>query len=234
MTALILFLLFARSDAAEAYRLGVSLFEQHRAVEAVPHLEDAVHLEPKNAQYQKALGVALASLDRTRESVEPLGQACALQRDLVDACYYYGRALYATDRYADALRPLETAWKVDAVKGRAETALAQCAEALGQAAEAERRFKAAIARGDAADRTARLAYGKFLVRQARAGEGVSMLESAQSPETSDSRYELGFALAQCDRLKDAAESLARALQLEPSNGSARVLLDKINRRMRSQ
>lgn len=171
--------------------------------------------------------MARASLSDYRGSIEPFARACRLNPRLVDACYYHGRALYAADLYRDALAPLRLALNADAVKGRAETAMGQCYEALGETAEAERMFSLAVARRDGWAQGARLAYGRFLVRQGRAPEAVIVLEVAQQPESPDARYELGLALSQCDRLADAVRELARA----PQHEAAQLLLAKLKARL---
>lgn len=228
MNGFILLLLWSPQPASQAYREGVALLEAAKVQESLPLLEKAARLEPANAQYWKALGVAYASANQLRDAEEPLRKACRLNPTLIDACYYFGRNLYANDRYQDALAPLEIAFKTDRVKGRAETAIAQCYEALGRDVEAEKRFQAALNRHDTAERDTRLAYGHYLIRHARAAEAVRMLEAAQQPEP---LYLLGLALSQTDRLADAASKLEGAVGLNPQDLAARVLLAKVYRRL---
>lgn len=220
--------------AAEAYRQAVSLYEQGRVEQAIPLLEQAVKLAPKNAQYWKTLGVAHARLDDYRGALEPFRQACLLDEHLLDACYYAGRAYYASDQYDKALEPLRKALRVDDVKGRAETALGQCHEALGQPVEAEARFRSAVARNDASIQAARLAYARFLTRQGRAAEAVPVAEKAQQPETPESRFELAFALSQAGRLEEALTSIDRALALKPGYEEAYVLRGKLQARLKAR
>lgn len=231
MVHFILLLLFSSQEAVEAYRQGVALVERGKPGEAVPLLQNAAALAPREAQYWKALGVALASLDQVREAVEPFHKACSLDGRLLDACYYYGRGLYATDRYAEAIAPLQKALTFDPLKGRAESALGQCHEALGHEREAEKFFRSAMARRDRSEQPARLAFGRFLIRHARAEEALSLLEAAQQPETAEARYLLGQALWQLDKPELAVSKLERAVALQPGDLAARVLLAKIYRRL---
>lgn len=209
----------------------MALLEKGRAAEAIPYLKDASGKAPKNAQYWKALGVAYASMNELRDSIEPFRQACTLDPKLLDACYYYGRNLYGTDRYEDALAPLEKAVAADAVKGRAESAIGQCLQALGRPEAAERRFIAAVARRDRAEQLARLAYGQFLIRQGRAPEAVDLLKPAQQPESPEASYELGLALSQVGQLETAVAALERAVRLSPQKSATRLLLAKVYRRL---
>ncbi|WP_321472101.1 tetratricopeptide repeat protein [uncultured Paludibaculum sp.] len=219
------------TPAEDAYRQGVTLLEQGRAAEAVPFLKESSRLAPKNAQYWKALGVAYASLNELRDSIEPFRQACTLDPKLLDTCYYYGRNLYGIDRYEEALAPLEKALMADAVKGRADAAIGQCLQALGRNEAAEKRFQAAVARHDRAEQMARLAYGQFLIRQGRAVEAVAMLKPAQQPESPEAGHELGLALFQTGQLGEAVAALQRAVRLNPRKSATRLLLAKVYRRL---
>lgn len=227
----LLLLLLAPPEAGQAYRQGVSLFEKNQPAEAIPHLQRATGLDPANAQYWKVLGAAYAKLEDYRAAIEPFQQACTLNPRLEDACYYLGRAFYAADRYTDALAPLRQAFESDPLKARAETALGQSHEALGQPTQAERYFQSALRRRDAFQQPARLAYGLFLIRQGRAPEAIPILESAQRPESADSRYHLGLALSQSDRLPEALAALQRAVALDSNHEASFLLLGKVKARL---
>lgn len=231
MRLLLALVLFAPPEALEAYRQGVALLEQNRVEQAIPLLRQAALLEPSHAQFWKALGVAYAKIEDYRGSIEPFRRACTLDPRLPDACYYLGRAYYAADQYHKALEPLRTALRLDAQKDRAETALGQCYEALLENAEAEKFFRAAIARRGPARQAAHLALARFLTRQGRAREAAAIAAAAQQPETPEALFELAFALSQCDRLGEALRAVERALQLRPGYEEAFVLRAKIRARL---
>ncbi len=210
MTGLLILLCMAPPEAAEAYRQGTAAFNAGRLGEAVEAYGKAVELEPGNAQYWKALGAAIAKSGDYRTSIEPFARACSLDERLKDACYYLGRNYYAVDRYADAIAPLEKALKHDSQKSRAESALGQALEALGRYEEAERRFRPAIARRDAFDTQARVAYSQFLRRQGRPAESCKVLEGAREPGGEEFYFELGLALYQAERYADALKALEKA------------------------
>jgi Flp pilus assembly protein TadD len=224
-------LLAAPPEAQAAYQRGVLLFAQNRAADAIPYFAEAARLAPENAQYWKALGVAHAKTEDYHGSIEPFRRACDLAPQLEDGCYYLGRAYYAADLYGKAIEPLKRALRHDPVKGRVEAALGQCYEALIQPDEAERWFRSAIRRNDAGRQAAHLAYARFLTRQGRAAEAVPVAQAAQQPETPESRFELAFALSQCDRLEDALRAVERALELRPDYEEAFVLRSKIRARL---
>jgi tetratricopeptide (TPR) repeat protein len=223
--------LLTQAEAQSAYQRGLELYSQNRAAEAIPYFAEAARLAPENAQYWKALGVAHAKIEDYAGAIEPFRRACDLAPQLEDACYYLGRAYYAADLYEKAIEPLKQALRYGRVKGKVEAALGQCYEALLQPEQAERWFRAAIGRKDASQQAARLAYARFLTRQGRAAEAVPVAEAAQQPETPESRFELAFALSQCDRLEEALRAVERALELKPDYEEAFVLRSKIRARL---
>jgi len=223
--------MLAPPEAQAAYEKGLALFTQNRAADAISFFAEAARLSPDNAQYWKALGAAHAKIEDYHGSIEPFRRACDLAPHLADVCYYLGRAYYAADLYGKAIEPLERALRYDPVKGRVETALGQCYEALIQPETAERWFRSAIRRKDAGRQAAHLAYARFLTRQGRAAEAVPVAEAAQQPETPEARFELAFALSQCDRLEEALRIVERALELRPDYEEAFVLRSKIRARL---
>ena len=226
-------LLLLMAQQGEEYKRGVALLERGQLVEASQQLRVAAQKEPQNAQVWKALGVVFAAQGDYREAEEPFRKACSLKANLLDACYYHGRALYVLNRFEEALGPLETALRNDAVKGRAETAMAESLEALGRNVEAEKRFQSAVNRRDAGMERALTAYGRFLIRLGRTEESLKPLQEAvvlndRSPEA---HYELGRAMQQLDRLAPAQAHLERAVALDPRRSSARLLLARVYRRL---
>ena len=228
--SLALLLLFWQGDA---YQRGVAAFEQGRSAEALPLLEAAAAVEPKNPQVWKALGVLHASQGDTRAAVEPFARACSLNSRLLDACYYHGRALYTLNRFAEALPSLEKALGIATVKAMPETAIGECLEGLGRRDEAEKRFLAAIARHDDFEERARTAYARFLLRDGRATASVQVLEAAiaRVPNSAEAHYQLGRALQQLDRLPASLTHLERAVSLDPRRPAARLLLARVLRRL---
>jgi len=227
VTGLLLLFAFAPPDA---YQRGIQALNENRLEDAVALLRQAVAQQPANAQYWKALGVALAKGEDYRSSIEPFAKACSLSERLPDACYYHGRGLYAVDRYDEALAPLEKALRVDPAKSRAEAALGQALEALGRYQEAERRLQSAVARRDAYDRQARIAYSQFLRRQGRPEESVAVLQAVSQPAGDDYYYELSLSLFQAERYADALKALEQAA----GHPDAAQLRDRVRRRLAAQ
>jgi protein O-GlcNAc transferase len=232
--ALLLTALLVRAQAGNPdYEAAVKLIESGRQVQAVPLLQALVQAEPKNAQYWKALGVAYAGMGDTQSAVDPFGKACELNQRVPDVCYYFGRALYVQNRFEEALLPLTKAVFSDKVRARAETALAECYEALGRQDEAEIRYREAIKRNDEALERALTAYARFLIRAGRTEESLVPLERAlkRNPLSVEAHYQIARAYFQMEKLSEAQEHLERAVQLQPRMAPPRVLLARLYRRL---
>ncbi|MFN7920205.1 MAG: hypothetical protein U0Q16_08915 [Bryobacteraceae bacterium] len=74
--------------------------------------------DAKDARAWKTLGVAFASMQRYSEAEPAFAQACSLPPQLLGACYYNGRALYARIRFDASLAalrralPFDRSWKL--------------------------------------------------------------------------------------------------------------------------
>lgn len=218
-------LLLAQAPGGEAYRRGTQLFDQGRFGEAATSYAEALRLNPADAQYAKALGVALAAGREYRAALGPLKQACRARPAPEDACYFYARALYGADFHEESRVEMERLLEGDRAPGRVELGLGQALEALGRYGEAESWYQRAMARPGGAQR---LAYGRFLIRQGRATEAIPVLKGAAPAP--DVHFELGRALAETGRLGEAVAELDRALALEPGHEAARVLRRRLEAR----
>lgn len=210
---------------ASEYEQGVALFERGNIAAAVPHFVRAAAAEPRNAQVWKALGAAYAAQKQYAEAENAFRRSCELDPKLEDTCYYWGRALFGMGKFDAALKALERAdgrsWKVRLTR-------AQAAEGAGDAALAEREFRAAIAGSPPNDARAGAAYGHFLLRQGRGAEAIPTLDAAaaRDPRSAEAQTNLGRALLESGRTAEAVEHLGRAVALAPDSAEAQLLLGK--------
>ena len=216
---------------AGVFEEGMRLSQEGRWPEARAKFALAVEAEPRNALAWKALGVAAGKAGDPAEAEEALGQACRLQPNLEDACYYHARSLYTLNRFEAALAALQRARTVDARPGRIFVAMGQAYEALGREAEAEKAFRAALEREDALDE-ARLRYGKFLYRAGRMPEAIQVLGDAVAKRENfgEALAELGRVYYQAGRLGEAIPLLERARALRPDLDWVAVVLERARRR----
>ena len=223
-------------SAEELYRRGVEAFEQRRTAQAVEALSQASRLAPENAQIQKALGVAHAAAEDFERAAEPFAKACALAPRLVDACYFYGRNLYALNQFEMSLQVLRKALPDDRAPWRIHLGIAQALEALDRPAEAEREFHTAIKDRQTSlpDFDPRLHYAIFLFRQGRTAEALAPAQQivAEHPESGRARYELGRIEYHLGQLQAAIRDLERASAL--GHAAAQPMLAKARARLRAQ
>jgi len=210
---------------------AITKFRAGRTKEALALLEKAVKQEPERAVLWNWVGRVYAAEGQLERSVLCFERACELDPAEEGACYYWGRNLYALNRFEPALVALAKALEAEAEprRWRVYRAMAQAQEALGKAQEAERNFREAIRRegGQArADEDPRIDYGIFLYRQGRTEEAAKPLEEAARAHADSARAhgELGRVLLQLGRLKEAARRLERAVGLDAKLWWAHLLL----------
>ena len=209
------------ASAAEWYRKGVEAFQAGQHDAAVEALTEAVKAAPKDAQSWKVLGVVHAARGEYDRADQPFERACTLAPDLVDACYYYGRNLYALNRFEPALTALRKALRRDARTWRVRLGIAQALEALGRDSEAAKEFAAAITawnksprdgRGSA-DFDPRMHQAVFLFRQGKPEQALAPARAAveEFPASGRPRFELGRVLYQLGQLEAAVGELEKAV-----------------------
>ncbi len=183
-----------------------------------------------DARCEKSRGVALASKGDYRAAILHFAEACRLNAREPDACYYWGRALYSSDRFEEALDAFDLAlvstdWKVATARG-------QSLDALGRP-EAEGELKRALTKRSKLNSAVTepdplLALGSFLYREGRSGEALKLLKEAppQYRRVTSYHYQLGRALAQHQRWEESAEALKSAVDMEPGYSEAHALLGR--------
>ena len=162
-----------------------------------------------------------------------LGKACEVAPLDDEACYLFGRSLYAYGHYQAARAPLEKALHAApaARLARVHRAMALNFAALGSAGEAEQHFVKAIQfwdRNPSGPEDPRVDYGAFLFRQGRTEAALHPLQQAVKdvPSSARANLELGRVLLHLDKLDAAASRLERAVQLDPKNFNAHLLLGR--------
>lgn len=160
------------------------------------------------------------------ESARPLLEKACVAKE-PNGCYLLGRTLFTLERYDDAVRILRPLLANDRDAWRVHDALALTFEGMRRAAEAETHFQASV-KGNA-ERTPepRYHFGRFLIREGRPEDAERILAPGvvRFPKYELLRFELGRALYQQGRMREADAELAAAPSLE----EARRLRSKILR-----
>jgi Flp pilus assembly protein TadD len=220
-------------DSRANYNLGIAYFRQTRLKDARPFLDKATALSPREPETWMALSLVLLGLNDFTGAAGPLQHACDLAPASGNACYLQGRNLFLLGRYDEAVKPLEKAMRSGAAEDQAkiERAAALNFDKLGNAADAERHFHAAIRLYRPQERARedpRLDYGAFLVRQGRAAEAIDPLQQSLKafPLSPQASAELGRALLDLDRPQDALPRLQKAVEIDSGAWAVRMLLGK--------
>jgi Flp pilus assembly protein TadD len=210
------------------YKQGVELFQKGQLDASVPFLIRAAKASPQDARAWKALGVVYAAQGIYDLAREPLQRACDLDPKLEDACYYYGRALYALNLFDPSLAVLTRAVAGDSRSWKIHLGIAQALEALQRSREAEKEFKESLSLSQNTDPKPGVAYGLFLVRQGRFEEAVPPLEETlkRFPESAEAHIHLGRALMERNKLSEAIPHFERAVAIDPTSAQAHLLLAK--------
>jgi Flp pilus assembly protein TadD len=209
---------------------GAELFRQGQLEPARQLLEAAFKNKP-DAFCAKSLGVVYAALGDTRRAEAPFAQACQMNSKEPDACYFWARALYSLDRFADSLAALDR--DPAPVSARSLTARGQALDALGRLS-AEAALRQALKLSEApAEPDPRLSLAAFLTRQGRLPEALTLLRAAPPAyqRLPAYHYQLGRALAQQEQWAPAAEALRNAVSLQPIYPEAHGLLSRVYYRL---
>jgi tetratricopeptide (TPR) repeat protein len=197
------------------------LIEKGQFDAAIPLLTRVAAARPNDAQVFKALGVAHAARGEYDAAEPAFAKACGLNPQLPDACYYYGRALYALNRFdasLDALRRAPAGWRVS-------LGIAQALEALGRN-ESEAEFRKALAACRDADPQPGVAFAQFLIRQGRQTEAVAPLETVlkRFPRSAEAHTHLGRLLLDRGDHSAAIDHLRQAVAIDEKSAQAHLLL----------
>lgn len=154
-----------------------------------------------------------------------LEKACNAKE--ANGCYLLGRTLFTLDQYDNALRVLTPLIATDPAPWRVHDALGSVFEALRRPADAERSYQDAVRGNQDATADPRYHFGRFLIREGRAEEAITILRPAAQKFRDNPlvRFELGRAYYLTREMENAEAELQAASALE----EARRLLQKVRR-----
>jgi tetratricopeptide (TPR) repeat protein len=216
--------------ATMAYiNLGILLLErpQPRLDEARTYLEEAVRLEPANAEAQVNLGAALQKMGRLEEAANVYREALRLRPDEAGAHNNLGATLeqlghvdQAAAEYRESLRRAPESSATHSNLGRALLAMGRPDEAIAELREALRL--------DPTLTTTQYLLGTALAEQDRLDEAALAFQIAlrdpvlaAAPEVHN---DFGVVLGRLGRPTDAVIQFREALRLNPNFEAARANL----------
>ena len=186
---------------------------------------------PRAAVEAKQAGIRATQKGDYSEAAVNFAEACRLDPKLSSACYFQGRSLYYANRFSEALAPLRKSIDAGESDARARSTMAECFEALGKNAEAERAYRKSIANDS--DALYKVRYASFLFRQGRANEAVAPLEQALTakPKDFDANLEMGRVRFELGNWDEALRCLNAALRIRPVSTQAHLLAAKVCQRL---
>jgi Flp pilus assembly protein TadD len=222
----------AAQTAAGWHQQGIEHFQSGRFDAAARAFFEAVKIDTRRADSWRMLGASQAARGLFELAETPFRKACELEPKDPNNCYYLGRNYYALSRFEQSLAAFDLAMKARGRTWRVHQGAGLALEALGRNDEAEKRLREAVkllGKDQPGATDPRVDLGAFLVRAGRPAEALPFLEKAAAESGALARawFELGSALSELDRNKEAVEKLRKAVQMEPNNWPAHLLLGKV-------
>jgi Flp pilus assembly protein TadD len=214
------------------HTLATILLSQQRLAEAVPHLEQAVAINPLHALGHFDLGVALAQAGRMDDAIASYGRALQADPSLAAAHRNLAQLLVARGDGAAAVLHLRTVRRLRPDDIDARFDLGAALARLGDLRAAEAELRAVVeAQPDAAD--ARRQLSAVLARSGDTGSALAELRRTLQPGATDAQahYELGLALESSGAPALALAQHRQAMQLDgawaaPALQVARILISR--------
>jgi tetratricopeptide (TPR) repeat protein len=203
------------------FHLGVAHGMERRFEQALPHFERTLALDPGYGEAYANLAACYRQLGRPEAALGPLREATERRPALVEPWRELGLALYALERYPEAVRAFDAALErapgdVAALVGKGNAHLLQ-----GDLAQACAPYAAALdLRPDDVDTGMNLAQA--LEQLGRTDESARRYEAVLQlrPDLIHAHLRLAAIHARNGRSERAAEHWRSVLALEPSNAEA--------------
>lgn len=235
-------------NTAAAERLAAAAWQHHRAGRldrAIDLYRQAAAQAPAYAEIHNNLGNALLTAGRTEEAVASLKRAAMLNPSLAGVHTNLGLALAALGRFDEAAASHRAALKLHPAMAMAHNNLGVALQKAGRLGEAIPSFRRAVEL-DARLVEALVNLGDALrllepegeteddpARQGRFEEAILCYRRAIKlrPGYVEAYGNLGALLTELNRLDEAAQSLARAHELDPADPRVIVDLAFVRRKM---
>jgi protein O-mannosyl-transferase len=208
--------LLCNSENYTAHKgLGAALVEQGRMTEAIPHFNQVLEHDPKDADAHNNLGYIFITTGRINEAMAHLGRAITINPNYADARYNLGLALSQMGRMDEAMALWQEAIKLEPNHAKAHNNLGIALFNLGSMDQGIAHLQRAVAlHPNQADDHNNLAVAFF--KMGRMDQAIAHWQRAVeiNPRFLAARNSLAWALATCPvaSLRDGVRAIALAEQ----------------------
>ena len=201
---------FARQNLAN------TLFQTGRTHEAIQHYQEALRLQPDNADIYNNLGAALANLGKTDEAIEHYQRALRLSGDYFLAHHNLGLVLASLGRSDEAIQHYQQALRVKPNYAEAHYNLANALTHLARYKEAMDHYREAL-RLKPRYPEAHHGLANVLATAGSAHEAIEHYREAlrQKPDYAKAHNNLANVLAGMGKTDEAIQHYSEAVRLQP-------------------
>jgi len=195
--------------------LGFLHLQDGRSAQAVPHLQKAVRIVPRDANFRFNLGLALDRSGRTEEAMAQLREAARLNPGFLDAHRPISSAARRLSSPAEAAAHLRQTARLDA-SAAPRVELGVVLAELGRTNEAMASYTEALAR----DPNEPVAHANLAALLSDAGQHERAMPHFEAairlqPTNAVTRFNLAVSLLRQQRDREAVEQLRESVRLQP-------------------
>ncbi|MBC8471413.1 MAG: tetratricopeptide repeat protein [Planctomycetes bacterium] len=184
----------------------------------------SLELNPKNAEANCTLGVALARQGKVDEAIGYFSEAIKLEPGYIDAHYSLGQAMARKGKFNEAIRHFSAVLRFQPDHAEAHGYLGSLLLAGGMLKEATVHLSEAI-RLDPNYADAHYNMGQVMYRQGQLDAAIRHLSQAVQlkPDDAQAHYKLALALAQQKQTDQALRHYSKAVSLKPEVDTSPLL-----------
>ncbi|MGP8198766.1 MAG: tetratricopeptide repeat protein [Limisphaerales bacterium] len=200
--------------------LGNALCDEGRVDEAITHYQEALQIQPNQAEFHNNLGTAFRQEGRVDEAITQYQEALQIQPNEAEMRYNLGNALLQKGRVDEAIADYQKVLQIKPDYAEAHNNLAIALFQKGRVDDAITHYEQALQiQPGFAEGHHNL--GLILSRKGRADEAITHFQQALQikPDYVDAHINLGNALLQKGKVGEAISHFQQALQLKPADPS---------------
>ena len=203
------------------YNLGHTLEKTGRIEEAIRQYEQALRIEPDQADTHNSLGVTLVQVGRIPEAILHYVQALRIKPDYAEAHNNLGNILFRIGKLEDAIGHYKQALRIKPNYAEAHNNLGGALMRSGEIQEAMGHWEQAVwNKPDFAEAQYNLANAQFQAGQT--DEAIVHWEQALRirPDYAEAHNDIGVALSRVGRVPEAIGHFELALRINPNYADA--------------